>query len=314
MEFPVVYKNGTYVTHTSVDGVQLTVDPTGEFKADFPDTVDLKVTNKCNAQCYFCHENSVITGKHADYDALVEMLELFPYGVELAIGGGNPLTWPHLDEFLTWAKDKFICNMTVNGVHVVNDRTLERLIEFQSSKQLHGIGISSVTPGFDMTNFGLKYEDHGLKNVVGHIIPALWNRYITKNEVENLTSKDSGPFLSHYLMLGYKRIGRGVRVDHDLIEENTIIMRSYMPRIMTYMRALGIKLSFDNLALSQLSIKNIVTQDAWDKYYIGEDGTRSLFIDAVAQKSARSSTSPERWGWTDLHPLEHFTELQHAVL
>ncbi len=57
--------------------------------------------------------------------------------------------------------------------------------------------------------------------------------------------------------------------------------------------------SFDNLALEQLKIKNHVTKEDWDRFFQGEDGTRTMYIDAVEQKFAKTSTSERRYAVLD---------------
>ena len=40
-------------------------------------------------------------------------------------------------------------------------------------------------------------------------------------------------------------------------------------------------LSFDNLALEQLPVRNILTANEWDEMYQGDDGTSTFFINLV---------------------------------
>lgn len=53
--------------------------------------------------------------------------------------------------------------------------------------------------------------------------------------------------------------------------------------------------SFDNLAIEQLSIKerwNEFSDKPWDEFYAGDDGMNTYYIDMVERKFARSSTAP----------------------
>ena len=52
--------------------------------------------------------------------------------------------------------------------------------------------------------------------------------------------------------------------------------------------------SFDNLALTQLNIKNYMSKEKWEEFYMGDDGKFTMFIDLVEQKFVRSSVSTER--------------------
>lgn len=304
MKFPVMYQNGTYFVHLNSDGVQTTVDPKGLFESSFPDTVDLKVTDYCDAGCFYCHENSKKSGKHANLENLIEILTPFETGVELAIGGGNPLDWPDLDAFLDWAKNRFVCNMTVNSKHLNKEGTLVRLKTLQRSGLLNGIGVSLPAQKIKMSDkrFGVD-----LKNTVGHLIPGMIMPVQIDQIIRELrASKEDQLYFKHYLLLGFKTIGRGKSVDQDKVDVNIEYFKRKLPRFIMYLQARGIKLSFDNLAIEQLNVKNIIRPEVWNTRFMGEDGTRSMFIDAVEETSAKSSTSTERVNWLNTHPLEYF--------
>ena len=49
--------------------------------------------------------------------------------------------------------------------------------------------------------------------------------------------------------------------------------------------------SFDNLALEQLHIKEQMSQGAWESRYMGDDGQFTMYIDAVKMEYAPSSVS-----------------------
>ena len=54
-------------------------------------------------------------------------------------------------------------------------------------------------------------------------------------------------------------------------------------------------LSFDNLAIEQLRIKeqwNDLCDEDWDEFYAGEDGDFTYYIDMVERQFAKSSTAP----------------------
>jgi hypothetical protein len=49
--------------------------------------------------------------------------------------------------------------------------------------------------------------------------------------------------------------------------------------------------SFDNLAIEQLNVKSLLSQEEWDEFYAGDDGTHTYYIDMVERKFAKSSTA-----------------------
>ena len=111
----VKYKNGNYTVIRDLDsGTLVKVSDLDFLEADFPDSFDLKITNCCDMGCKFCHENSVVDGKHGDILGAKFIDTLHPY-TEIAIGGGNPLEHPDLIPFLKKLKSlKMIPNMTIN--------------------------------------------------------------------------------------------------------------------------------------------------------------------------------------------------------
>ena len=92
------YENGNYTVFLYTDGTKEKITQEECFKAEFPDSIDLKISNYCDANCPMCHENSGTHGLHADLNA--SFLSSLPAGIELAIGGGNPLSHPDLIPFL----------------------------------------------------------------------------------------------------------------------------------------------------------------------------------------------------------------------
>ena len=48
--------------------------------------------------------------------------------------------------------------------------------------------------------------------------------------------------------------------------------------------------SFDNLAIEQLNVKRLLSNEEWDEFYQGDDGSSTYYIDMVERKFARSST------------------------
>lgn len=64
-----IYKNGNYRVRIYDDGTKVreTIDPNdNKFIAEFPESIDLKITNRCDMGCKMCHENSTIDGAHGD--------------------------------------------------------------------------------------------------------------------------------------------------------------------------------------------------------------------------------------------------------
>jgi len=126
----VEYKNGNTFVRILEDGTKIR-----EYEDVphilHPESIDIKITNYCDNGCKYCHEMSNTNGLHGDLDVLLDVIKELPSGVELAIGGGNPLSHPNLIPFLVELKKRgIISNITVNQSHLhqFNDLII-RLIE-----------------------------------------------------------------------------------------------------------------------------------------------------------------------------------------
>ena len=184
------YQNGNTTVIIYEDGTKIReYDNTPEIY--FPESLDVKITNYCDLGCKYCHENSTIKGEHADLEKLKAVLISLPAGVELAIGGGNPLDHPNLIEFLIWCQERgLICNITVNQRHLKKHlATLETLIE---EKLIYGLGISIVNNHYRE----IEYLKTLTNNIVYHLIAGVNN----VSELDSLNSIGN----CKVLILGYK--------------------------------------------------------------------------------------------------------------
>lgn len=81
------YINGNYRVTIYEDGTKEREVPKDFCKPEFPESIDLKITNKCDMGCAYCHENSTLDGKQGHFAH--DFLWTLRPGTELAIGGGN---------------------------------------------------------------------------------------------------------------------------------------------------------------------------------------------------------------------------------
>ena len=63
----------------------------------------MKISNRCNIGCSFCHENSKPDCMIADFEKWKPFLKTLHAGTELALGGGAISSIPH-DEFNKFLK------------------------------------------------------------------------------------------------------------------------------------------------------------------------------------------------------------------
>ena len=130
------YTNGNYQVTLLKDGTKIRECKGSVFRPDFPESMDIKITNWCNMGeiCTHCHEASYKNGKQGNLQDLLNRLVGLPPGVELAIGGGNPLSHDDLDVFLDRVRKMgLVPNITINELHL-NEIVQELLLDWQGKK------------------------------------------------------------------------------------------------------------------------------------------------------------------------------------
>ena len=270
----VKYKNGNYTVMLDLDsGTKIRKNDLDFFEPEYPESMDVKITNCCDMGCKFCHENSKPDGKHGDIMNAKFIETLHPY-TELAIGGGNPLAHPDLIPFLEKCKRlKLIPSMTINQVHFMRDH--EKVKFLVDNKLIYGLGISLVSASDEFLERVKEFP-----NAVIHVI----NGVQPVSELRKLYDKNL-----KLLILGYKEFRRGKDFYSEKVIEGKSELFKELPELSKHFAVV----SFDNLALRQLDPKRMLTQEEWDKYYMGNDGTMTMFIDIVNKQFSTSSTTPE---------------------
>lgn len=274
------YKNGDYSVFMMDDGTKIRYNKLSGFYPEKPESMDIKISNRCTGtNCVYCHEGSSPDGEHGDIMNLPFLDTLLSY-TELAIGGGNPLEHPDLTDFLiSLVKRKLIANMTLHQMHFMKD--LSRVDALVSLNLIHGLGVS-VTKVDDALIAALKRYP----NAVVHVI----NGVIAPEELKKLYG--CGLKL---LILGYKQFRRGEAFYSPAVQSRMEEMSAMLPEILNGFSVV----SFDNLALKQLPVRDQMTEEEWSQFYMGDDGQFTMYVDAVNREFAKSSTSTERWPITD---------------
>ena len=286
------YDNGNYhVWLNVVDGTKIRYTDDEVFAAAFPESMDIKITNKCSLGCPMCHEDSTANGMHSDIDqAFIDTLH--PYQ-EIAVGGGNVLEHPQLEEYLMRLRaKKCIPSITVNQTHFM--KKFDYIEDLYNRNLVFGIGVSLS----DARAEGFIDRLQQLPTAVVHTIVGM----LSPEDVKALAGNNL-----KVLLLGYKNIRRGAQyaASSDAatkIDRNTAWVGK---NLLSMMQAFKV-LSFDNLALDQLPVRQTVGQDVWEQFYMGDDGRHTFYIDMVEKQFARSSTSMTRYDIADKSVDEMF--------
>ena len=295
------YQNGNHFVAIYPDGTKIkeTIDPAADhFTYDFPENFDLKINNRCDGGCPYCHENSTPNGEVPDLKKFAdsELINSLHPGTEIAIGGGNIFESPDLEYFLQKLKEKqILANITVNQRHV--KKNFDSLKHFVYSGLVHGVGISLTSHNKEDFELIDKLGD----NVVIHTI----NGILEKSDIRFLMNRK-------VLILGYKDLRRG----HDLLSTPNMsasgtwgdkIKRNqkWLKRNLNFLRKNVFRLvSFDCLALEQLNPKEVchVSDSDWNTLFQGADidvrdsdgniTCATMFLDLPNKKVARMSTAP----------------------
>jgi hypothetical protein len=209
----------------------------------------------------------------------IDLLKQLYDGTELALWWGNPLVHPQLEDFLVALKARnLIANMTINSVHLFKDRDkVQYLID---NKLIYWLGVS-YNPLFRNRLVWFDYD-----KMVVHCIA--WVH--TYDEIKHLLDKGK-----KILILWYKNFGRWT------VEKKT---ESYNKKLEANLTDLRLKLpslfwlwliSFDNLALKQLSVRNHFSDETWEKRFMWDDGVMTMYMDLVKWEYWLNSTAETRY-------------------
>ena len=272
-----VYKNGNYTVKFLADGTKIRETETDEFIPAFAENCDVKITDKCDGGCPFCYEGCTPNGRHGNILNQKFLDTLHPY-TEMAING-NDLTHPDLIPFLEKLHEKkVVANMTVNQIHF--ERCQDMIRDLVDRHLIFGLGISLKNPTPEFIEMVKQYP-----NAVIHTI----NGILSPSDVEML----SGHNLK-MLILGYKQLRRGVDW-YDTDHENIVLKQTWLKENLESMLPKFNVVSFDNLAITQLDVKRLMSDEDWEEFYMGDDGTMTFYIDLVEEKFGKNSLATDRF-------------------
>lgn len=272
-----VYKNGNYFVRLLADGTKIRETKEDEFIPAFAENCDCKITDKCDGGCQFCYEGCTPNGKHGDILNYKFLDTLHPY-TELAING-NDMSHPDLIPFLEKLKEKkVVTNMTVNQIHFERHQNMIR--DLVDRGLIFGLGISLKEPTEEFISLVKTYP-----NAVIHVI----NGILRPSDVELLA--DNGLKM---LILGYKQLRRGedwYDTDHKNIVARQMWLYENLEDMLNHFEVV----SFDNLAIKQLDVKRLMSEEDWNEFYMGDDGNYTFYLDLVEGNFGKNSLATERF-------------------
>ena len=299
-----IYLNGNYVVTSYTEGTKIyeSLRVGEELISEFPDSIDLKITDVCDIGCPFCHESSGPTGKSFNLERTIKMLDKLPkVGIEVAIGGGDVLNSEVKEDtikLIKWLENnKFLPRITINI------KTIEKIRKNSENDdffELINDDYLKVPIGISISEFNEKELESIESNcrelitniVIYHVIVGI----ISPHDLEELIQ--SGRKI---LILGYKTWGRGKNnpPSSEKIEKTGEVIRNLIKETKKNTTDLNFQIGFDNLALEQLRIQEVLTKKEWERSYMGDEFTHSMYVDAVKEEFAPTSRNPERKSWND---------------
>jgi len=268
------YKNGNYMVSIFNDGTKVRETEEDNFLPAFAENCDCKITDKCDGGCAFCYEGCTPNGKHGDILNYKFLDTLHPY-TELALNG-NDLTHPDLIPFLEKLKEKkVIANMTVNQIHF--ERCQDMIRSLVDNGLINGLGVSLREPTEEFISLIKTYP-----NAVVHVI----NGILKPTDVEAMADNNI-----KMLILGYKQMRRGADW-YNADCENIISLQSWLSINLKDIIERFAVVSFDNLAIEQLNVKSLLSDEEWEEFYMGSDSEFTFYLDMVEGTFGKNSLAP----------------------
>lgn len=284
-----IYRNGGSIVHID----KATGDRTRWIVSDEPtinpDTIDVKITNWCdNEVCVkWCHEKSNLLGKHGDLNLLYKILSNSNFHGEIALGGGSTFSNDGLDDYLDNVNGQWINNATISQFHL-----MQRGHWWLHNQEISAFGVSVMNAeqllNYMKENEILFYDNAFIFHVIVGVTPIKDIKLLLEN---GLT----------VLILGYKNWGNGKTYKPKKFEK-------YQQELINFF-SYNAPILFDNLALEQLNVKNYFTEEQWDKYYQGDDGQYSLYIDLVEQTFSLNSYAVNRYKFNETWKLSEMMNI-----
>ena len=168
-------------------------------------------------------------------------------------------------------------------------QNLDFIRKLRDEKLIYGLGISLSDPW----QYGFVDAVKEFPNAVIHVI----NGIVTMQDLEEL--RNCGLKI---LILGYKEFRRGEKLYENADARNHIDglkqdLYNYLPEIVGH--GWFDVVSFDNLAIKQLNPQRMMSKEAWDEMYMGDDNadgkltSASMYIDMVRRTFSANSCSNE---------------------
>jgi hypothetical protein len=252
--------------------------------AAVPELVDLKVTNYCpfSKDCPWCYMDSTREGSHADPIAALAYLAAMAHaGVfEIALGGGEPTLWPHLEAFLTMAKQLEVnVNLTTKNIAWLkhpNTRNVRAVaVSINNRADLDRLRKVEMSYG----RLGAVDDGYGWNTqITVQCVPAFCEDDLLRDLVE--FAAESGLRIT---FLGVKRVGRAAE---EKRADDLRWFEAVKPYLDDWWAQRGIAVDTLMATASEPLFRELGVSPIW---YSTDEGTFSGYVDAVTHRFGASS-------------------------
>ena len=258
------------------------VNPTYK-RGYLPELVDLKCTNRCSRGCAYCYMNSTPDGKEADVKIICKIIDSLALHkvFEISVGGGEPLEYP---SFAVVAYEADKKNISVSTTTSADFDKLHPSIKGVLGR-IRGIGVTVRCEG-DIKNYE-KYRDVNYNSCLQIVLGTITQEFFS--HVLSYCDK-TGCSLN---ILGYKHFGKGIEFKKKDYSWFINDLKKYLTMNDGRFYSSRFKVAVDSVLTAEFS--NQLSKDLFvnDILFTPEDGAFSMFIDAVENRVAASSFSPE---------------------
>lgn len=253
-------------------------------KSTFPELIDIKITDYCDAGCAFCYQGSTTEGRHADVGLVNDLAyELSRWNVfEVAIGGGEPTDHPNFVHILeNFRQNNVIPNFTTKSLKWLDSKFSVRIV-----KAMGGFAYSVDAPE-DITRLSKAVEDFKDERDVTGVSKRIALHYVMgSTDFKTLTkilSKAAESYMS-VTLLGYKTNERGA----------IFTPNPYIQDILNYFRTANTRKSVPTISIDTKLAQQIGSTLIQEKLVppgliTWEEGKFSMYIDAVKKRFGPSS-------------------------
>lgn len=247
------YKNGNVFIGVKEDGSKIYYTPDGEEPNPiYPETVNLKITNKCDIECGYCCEGSTCSGKHGYLGHL--FLDYLPPYTLVNIIGGAPMSHPDLYDFLVrMKKQSVICTLTVHWMSFAlhaND-----LLSWSEQGLIHKLYVSVNQVVYcDVFNAFERFPNICISTIAGVADVGVFRQLANRN--------------LDLLIRGYKCSGKGKAYKEKAesnFQENMSWLKSNINELVKWNKSVSV----DSRAAAQLELTSggwVPAEDLWPIY------------------------------------------------